>query len=241
MVKWKRWLLWGLIGFCAALLLYVINQQILTNNSWSTWSLPLTGKIIVLDAGHGGVDGGAVGKGDIQEKEIALDISLKLRDYLQQAGALVIMTRETDKDLAGEGTQRIRHRKTEDLLKRTEIVNTSNADMFISIHLNAIPSSRWYGAQVFYNPSIDENEKMAKFIQDQIRSNLENTTRKAKPINNVYMIRKAEVPGALVEVGFLSNPNERELLKTKLYQTKIAASIYQGIMRYYTNEPAPND
>lgn len=240
-MKRKRWLLWGLLGFCAALLLYVINQQILTNNSWSTWSLPLTGKIIVLDAGHGGVDGGAVGKGDIQEKDIALDISLKLRDYLQQAGALVIMTRETDKDLAGEGTQRIRHRKTEDLLKRTEIVNSSNADMFISIHLNAIPSSRWYGAQVFYNPSIDENEKIAKFIQDQIRSNLENTTRKAKPINNVYMVRKAEVPGALVEVGFLSNPNERELLKTKLYQTKVAASIYQGIMRFYTNEPAPND
>ncbi|WP_458025521.1 N-acetylmuramoyl-L-alanine amidase CwlD [Pseudalkalibacillus sp. Hm43] len=241
MVKRKKWLLWGLIGFCAALLLYVINQQILSNNSWSTWNLPLTGKIIVLDAGHGGVDGGAVGDGNVQEKDVALNISLKLRDYLQQAGALVIMTRETDKDLASEGTQRIRHRKTEDLLKRTEIVNTSDADMYVSIHLNAIPSSRWYGAQVFYNPAMDENENLAKFIQDQIRSNLENTTRKAKPISNIYMVRKAEVPGALVEVGFLSNPNERELLKTQLYQTKLAASIYQGIMRYYTNEPAPKD
>ncbi|WP_349410718.1 N-acetylmuramoyl-L-alanine amidase CwlD [Pseudalkalibacillus sp. SCS-8] len=230
-----------LIGFCAALLLYVINQQILSNNSWSTWNLPLTGKIIVLDAGHGGVDGGAVGEGNVHEKEIALNISLMLRDYLQQAGALVIMTRETDKDLAGEETKRIRHRKTEDLLKRTEIVNNSGADMFISIHLNAIPSSRWYGAQVFYNPAYDENEKVAKLIQHQIRSNLENTTRKAKPIGNVYMIRKAEIPGALVEVGFLSNPNERELLKTKLYQTKLAASIYQGILRFYANEPAPKD
>lgn len=113
--------------------------------------------------------------------------------------------------------------------------------MFISIHLNAIPSSRWYGAQVFYNPAYDENEKVAKLIQHQIRSNLENTTRKAKPIGNVYMIRKAEIPGALVEVGFLSNPNERELLKTKLYQTKLAASIYQGILRFYANEPAPKD
>lgn len=237
----KKWLLWMLIGFCAALLLYVINQQILSNNSWSTWNLPLTGKIIVLDAGHGGVDGGAVGEGNVHEKEIALNISLMLRDYLQQAGALVIMTRETDKDLAGEETKRIRHRKTEDLLKRTEIVNNSGADMFISIHLNAIPSSRWYGAQVFYNPAYDENEKVAKLIQHQIRSNLENTTRKAKPIGNVYMIRKAEIPGALVEVGFLSNPNERELLKTKLYQTKLAASIYQGILRFYANEPAPKD
>ncbi|WP_221569156.1 N-acetylmuramoyl-L-alanine amidase CwlD [Alkalihalobacillus sp. TS-13] len=241
MVKRKKWLIWGLIGFCAALLLYVIQQQLHSNDSWSTWSLPLTGKIIVLDAGHGGVDGGAVGKGNVQEKDIALDISLKLRDYLQQAGALVIMTRETDKDLASDGTKRIRNRKTEDLLKRTEIVNTSEADMFVSIHLNAIPSTRWYGAQVFYNPAIEENEKLAKLIQEQIRSNLENTTRKAKPISTVYMVRKAEIPGSLVEVGFLSNPNERELLKSKLYQTKLAASIYQGILRYYANEPAPGD
>ncbi|MGP4082534.1 N-acetylmuramoyl-L-alanine amidase CwlD [Pseudalkalibacillus sp. R45] len=241
MVKRKKWLIWGLTGFCAALLLYVIQQQLHSNDSWSTWSLPLTGKIIVLDAGHGGVDGGAIGKGDVQEKDIALKISLKLRDYLQQAGALVIMTRETDRDLASDGTKRIRNRKTEDLLKRTEIVNTSDADMFVSIHLNAIPSSRWYGAQVFYNPAIDENEKLAKLIQEQIRSNLENTTRKAKPISTVYMIRKAEIPGSLVEVGFLSNPNERELLKSKLYQTKLAASIYQGILRYYANEPAPSD
>ncbi|WP_396125756.1 N-acetylmuramoyl-L-alanine amidase CwlD [Bacillus sp. Marseille-Q3570] len=241
MVKWKKWLFWGLTGFCAALLLYVIQQQLHSNDSWSTWSLPLTGKIIVLDAGHGGVDGGAVGKGNVQEKDIALNISLKLRDYLQQAGALVIMTRETDRDLASDGTKRIRNRKTEDLLKRTEIVNTSEADMFVSIHLNAIPSSRWYGAQVFYNPAIEENEKLAKLIQEQIRSNLENTTRKAKPISTVYMVRKAEIPGSLVEVGFLSNPNERELLKSKLYQTKLAASIYQGILRYYANEPAPGD
>nr|WP_314728320.1 N-acetylmuramoyl-L-alanine amidase CwlD [Bacillus sp. Marseille-Q3570] len=218
-----------------------MQQQLHSNDSWSTWSLPLTGKIIVLDAGHGGVDGGAVGKGNVQEKDIALNISLKLRDYLQQAGALVIMTRETDRDLASDGTKRIRNRKTEDLLKRTEIVNTSEADMFVSIHLNAIPSSRWYGAQVFYNPAIEENEKLAKLIQEQIRSNLENTTRKAKPISTVYMVRKAEIPGSLVEVGFLSNPNERELLKSKLYQTKLAASIYQGILRYYANEPAPGD
>ncbi|WP_408008964.1 N-acetylmuramoyl-L-alanine amidase CwlD [Pseudalkalibacillus sp. A8] len=241
MVKRKKWLLWGLTGFCAALLIYVIQQQLLSNDSWSTWSLPLTGKIIVLDAGHGGVDGGAVGEGNVQEKNIALNISLKLRDYLQQAGALVIMTRETDRDLANDGTKRIRNRKTEDLLKRTEIVNSSEADMFISIHLNAIPSSRWYGAQVFYNPAIEENEKLGKLIQDQIRSNLENTTRKAKPISTIYMVRKAQIPGSLVEVGFLSNPNERELLKSKLYQTKLAASVYQGILRYYANEPAPSD
>ncbi|WLD93564.1 N-acetylmuramoyl-L-alanine amidase CwlD [Alkalihalobacillus sp. AL-G] len=233
----KKWIQWGLIGLCAGLLVYVIQHQLLTNHSWSTWSLPLTGEIIVLDAGHGGVDGGAVGKGNVLEKDIALNISLKLRDYLQQAGALVVMTRETDKDLAKEETKRLRHRKTEDLLKRTEIINTSGSDLYISIHLNAIPSSRWYGAQVFYNPALEQNEKLAKFIQSEIRRNLENTKREAKPINNIYMVKKATIPGALVEVGFLSNPDERELLKSELYQNKVAASIYQGILRYYAKEP----
>ncbi|WP_372508851.1 N-acetylmuramoyl-L-alanine amidase CwlD [Pseudalkalibacillus decolorationis] len=227
---------WGLIGLCAGLLVYVIQHQLTSDHSWSTWNLPLTGNIIVLDAGHGGLDGGAVGKGDILEKDVALKISVKLRDYLQQAGALVLMTRETDKDLANEDTKRLRNRKTEDLKKRAEIINTSGGDLFISIHLNAIPSPKWYGAQVFYNPAMEDNEKVAKFIQSEIRRNLENTTREAKPISNVYMVKTAEIPGALVEVGFLSNPNERELLKSELYQNKIAASIYQGILRYYAKE-----
>nr|WP_257351207.1 N-acetylmuramoyl-L-alanine amidase CwlD [Pseudalkalibacillus decolorationis] len=232
----KRWMQWGLIGLCAGLLVYVIQHQLTSDHSWSTWNLPLTGNIIVLDAGHGGLDGGAVGKGDILEKDVALKISVKLRDYLQQAGALVLMTRETDKDLANEDTKRLRNRKTEDLKKRAEIINTSGGDLFISIHLNAIPSPKWYGAQVFYNPAMEDNEKVAKFIQSEIRRNLENTTREAKPISNVYMVKTAEIPGALVEVGFLSNPNERELLKSELYQNKIAASIYQGILRYYAKE-----
>jgi N-acetylmuramoyl-L-alanine amidase len=116
------------------------------------------------------------------------------------------------------------------------MINHSDIDLFVSIHLNAIPSSRWSGAQTFYAPHHEENERVAKFIQDELRRNLGNTTRKAKPLNKVYILKNAKKPGALVEVGFLSNPTEKASLKKESYQKKIADSIYRGIIRYYTNE-----
>jgi N-acetylmuramoyl-L-alanine amidase len=236
----RKWIRWGIYAFCAAILIFMVQSQLLDKNSWSTWNLPLTGKVIVVDPGHGGPDSGARGAGEIFEKDIALNIALSLRDYLQEAGALVIMTRETDKDLAGEEARQQGRRQVTDLRARTEVVNTSDADLFISVHLNSIPSSRWRGAQVLYHPAIEENERISKFIQDAIQSNLENTDRSAKSINTLYMLRRAEIPGVLVEVGFLSNPSERDLLNTEPYQNKVAASIYQGILRYYTDEPAPS-
>jgi N-acetylmuramoyl-L-alanine amidase len=226
-----------IIGFSVGLLiLFLILQHDLSNNdSWKTWNLPLSGKIILLDAGHGGPDGGA-GSGKTLEKDIALSITLKVRDYLQQQGALVVMTRTTDKDLADPDTRGYSRRKVEDLKKRLKMINDSDNDLFISIHLNAIPASQWSGAQTFYAPQHEENARVAKFIQDELRKNLENTTRKAKPINQVYILKNAKKPGALVEVGFLSNPGERENLKKDSYQEKVAISIYKGILRYFSNE-----
>ncbi|RBW67792.1 N-acetylmuramoyl-L-alanine amidase CwlD [Bacillus taeanensis] len=226
-----------LIGI--ALFLIIVKYQFLSDHSWSTWSLPLTGKVIVIDAGHGGPDGGAVGKGDIIEKDIALDISLKLRHYLEESGALVVMTREKDTDLADADTKGYRKRKAEDLRKRVEMINEEDVDLFISIHLNAVPSPKWSGAQTFYNPSNEESETVSRFIQDEIRRNLENTARLAKKMDSVYLLRNVKTAGALVEVGFLSHPTEKELLNTKNYQNKIAASIYQGILRHYTDEEPP--
>ncbi|MFP3339300.1 N-acetylmuramoyl-L-alanine amidase, partial [Micrococcus sp. SIMBA_131] len=95
------------------------------------------------------------------------------------------------------------------------------------------------GAQTFYNPVNEESEALSRFIQDEIKRNLENTNRLAKNMDSVYLLREAEIPGSLVEVGFLSNPSERELLNTDTYQNKVAASIYQGIIRYATNESVP--
>ncbi|WP_035350887.1 N-acetylmuramoyl-L-alanine amidase CwlD [Fictibacillus gelatini] len=235
----KKWAKLTAFALGVAALIFILTYEFSENHSWKSWNLPLTGKIIIIDPGHGGMDGGAVGDGGVIEKDISLNIALKLRDYLQEAGALVIMTRETDRDLADDDTKRISARKTEDLRKRKEIINGSNGDLFVSIHLNAIPSPRWRGAQVFYHPTGKEGEEVSKFIQDEIKRNLENTDRLAKSIDGIYLLRTAKIPGTLVEVGFLSNPTERELLKTEHYQMQVAACIYQGILRYYTNEPVP--
>ncbi|PKR83160.1 N-acetylmuramoyl-L-alanine amidase CwlD [Heyndrickxia camelliae] len=221
--------------FGAILLFLLFQFQFFQKDTWDSWNLPLSGKIIYLDPGHGGPDGGA-GDEDALEKEIALKISLKLRDFLQEQGALVLMTRETDKDLAGSDVRGYSRRKVEDLKKRLELINKSDADLYISIHLNSIPSPRWSGAQTFYSPHLIENKRIAKFIQDELIKNLGNTDRQAKMLQNVYIVKNSKKPGALVEVGFLSNAQERQNLKSNQYQEKVSASIYNGIMRYFTNE-----
>lgn len=237
MIRKYKWIALT-IGF---IILIIIIQYPLSNHySWRPWNLPLSGKIIYLDPGHGGPDGGAVGK-ELLEKDIALDISLILRDYLQEQGALVLLTREEDRDLASDDTKGYSKRKSEDIRKRVELINESEADVYISIHLNAIPSSRWRGAQTFFEGNYKENEEFAKFIQDELRRNLENTDRKAKPISGIYLLKHAKKPGALVEVGFLSNPSEEQLLSQEEYRDKVAASIYKGILRYFSNESNPPD
>ncbi|WP_128896401.1 N-acetylmuramoyl-L-alanine amidase CwlD [Longirhabdus pacifica] len=206
-----------------------------TTTTWTQWTLPLSGQVIVIDPGHGGPDGGAVSKNGLLEKDINLDISLYLRDYLQQAGAIVYMTREGDYDLAEEGKQ-IR-RKRQDILRRAEIIQEKQAQLFISIHMNSIPSSRWSGAQTFYHSSGDpDSKKLAFFIQDEIKSSLNNTDREILPADSIYLLKTLEIPGALVEAGFLSNATESSLLGEAAYQQKIALAIYQGVLRYSSGE-----
>lgn len=132
----------------------------------------------------------------------------------------MLLTREKDEDLASDDTHGYSRRKSEDIRKRVRLIDESDADLFLSIHLNAIPSPKWRGAQTFYDGKYQENEAIAKFIQDELRKNLRNTDRKAKPISGVYLLKHAKKPGALVEVGFLSNPSEEELLASEEYQKK---------------------
>src|SRR5699024_1338212 len=204
---------------------------------WIRWSLPLSGKTIVIDPGHGGPDGGAEGKDDTKEKDITLIVAKKLQDYLQQSGAIVYLTRETDKDLAAGDTERLSRRKAEDIRKRLAFIHDKKADFFVSVHLNALGSTKWHGAQTFYYPGSEEGEHLAKMIQSEMTHQLENTNRSALALNHMYLLKHAEVPGALSEIGFLSNEKERELLKKNDYQEKVAASMYHGILRYVTEEP----
>lgn len=233
----RKALLW--ITACMLLLaLFAYNMP--TDRSWSGWSLPLSGKVIVLDAGHGGPDGGASSSNGVVEKDVTLPISMYLRDFLQQAGAIVVMTRDGDYDLAQPDTKGWSRRKAEDLKKRVQLVNEQEADMLVSIHLNAIPSKKWTGAQTFYAPRIKESGQLATLVQDEIKRVLKNTDRSAKKTDDIYILRMLERPAILVEVGFLSNDEEAKMMSKTEYQKQMANAIYQGILRYSSGERVPD-
>ncbi|TFJ91727.1 N-acetylmuramoyl-L-alanine amidase CwlD [Lentibacillus salicampi] len=235
MQRFIKFFMWGAGFIVLALLVQFPIQK--ADSTWQTWSLPLSGKTIVIDPGHGGPDGGAVGKDETLEKDIALEVARKARDFLQQSGALVYLTREDDTDLAAEDTKGLSRRKAEDIRERLKFIHDQEADFFITLHLNALSSEQWHGAQTFYHPKEDKSKHLATMIQEEVIRNLDNTTRKPLALNNVYLLKHAEVPGALVEIGFLSNAHEREHLKKDSYQRKMAGSIYEGILRYVTEEP----
>jgi N-acetylmuramoyl-L-alanine amidase len=227
----------ALTALLIGLICFIFMHELPATKTWTYWTMPLSGKKIAIDAGHGGPDGGAQSKSGILEKDINLSISLYLRDYFQQAGALVLMTREEDKDLADPGTKGLSKRKTEDLHARGDLISSQQADLLLTIHMNSIPSSQWHGAQTFYYPNHPESKLLAQLIQSEMKRNLGNTDRVAKTVDKgVYLLKALKIPSALVEVGFLSNPQEAALLADRNYQKKVAASIYQAVLRYYSGE-----
>ena len=199
---------------------------------------PLGGITIVLDAGHGGIDGGA-SNGDVIEKDITLAVTQKLARQLKRLGAEVIMTRTTDGDVISEHKPNetfasLRERKKQDIFLRQSIVASTQPDLFITVHANAIPDSKWRGAQVFYHKTgREESQYLAKAVMDSIKGELGNTDREALAIEKVYLLKKTDVPAILVETGFISNPEERDLLVNKKYQDKIATAIAEGIEDYF--------
>ncbi|WP_035155156.1 N-acetylmuramoyl-L-alanine amidase CwlD [Cohnella thermotolerans] len=217
----------------------VLSTEMPSAKTWTFWTTPLTGKVIALDAGHGGADGGAVSRDGVIEKDINLAIALYLRDYLQQAGALVILTREGDYDLAEEGVKGYSKRKTEDLKRRVQTIQERKADLAVSIHLNSVPSSKWSGAQTFYSPNVPDSARLATVIQGEIKETLGNTNRTALTNSTVYLLKSLPMPAALVEIGFLSNPGEARMLADENYQKKVAAALYRGILRYSAGEGPP--
>ena len=245
----KRFVIWltpagvaRIAGAAAMILLvfWLLGRDVPVSRALATWAMPLSGQVIILDAGHGGIDGGAVSQEGHIEKDLNLAIALRLRDYLQQSGAIVYMTRDGDYDLASSGTKTTARRKTEDLKQRVQFIKDHKANLVISIHMNSIPSPRWFGAQTFYYPSNPNNVSLATLIQSELISSLENTKRVASTVDEVYLLKNLQdTPSALVEVGFLSNPSEAKKLADAEYQRRVAGAIYQGILRYGSGERVP--
>nr|WP_206154924.1 N-acetylmuramoyl-L-alanine amidase CwlD [Clostridium muellerianum] len=189
---------------------------------------------ILIDPGHGGIDGGAESRSGILEKDINLKISLKFKSELEKQKYKVIMTREEDKGLY-EDNGRIRKKKVEDLNNRCKMKKDSKCNMFVSIHLNMFPEEKYYGAQVWYSKNA-ESEKLAKITQENLRRDLDpNNKRKEKPALDSYKVLRCNdsMPSILVECGFLSNQVEAEKLNTSEYQDKIVKSLIKSIDDYY--------
>lgn len=189
---------------------------------------PLVGKTIYLDAGHGGKDPGAYYK-DIYEEDINLSIVLKLRDKLESLGAIVYLTRDSDYDLSNPNAIL---RKRSDLSNRVKMINSSDADIYLSIHLNSSSNTSWKGAQVFYDDINKNNEKLADIFQKSFNKYL-NSNRKIQEISTLYMYKRITKPGLLLELGFISNPNERYLLNREDYQNKIVNVLSDSLLEVF--------
>ncbi|KAF0196826.1 MAG: N-acetylmuramoyl-L-alanine amidase CwlD [Bacillota bacterium] len=203
-----------------------------------TLSVPLLYRIVAIDPGHGGVDPGALGHNGMHEKAIVLNIALKLRSLLQSSGAIVVMTRDTDTDLseASLGNQYSR-RKRQDLERRVELIDNSGAELLVSIHVNSIASGRWAGGQAFYSPGSDQGKLLAQSLQSALKEVLKNTNRQAAT-GDYYIMRESQTLASLVEVGFISNPQEGRLLAQDDYQNKVAWAIYVGILKHFAAQPS---
>ena len=191
-------------------------------------------KIIVIDPGHGGIDGGAKSEGGVIEKDINLSISLKTKDALESKGYKVIMTRSEDVGLYTEG-KKVREKKIEDLGNRVKIKKENKCDAFISIHQNMFPQKNCRGAQV-WSANNEPSQKLGKIIQQKFKEEVDqNNKREAKVAKKEYKILNDGYEGAsvIVECGFLSNPEECELLGKEDYQNKIANTLANAIDEYF--------
>lgn len=187
-------------------------------------------KVIVIDAGHGGEDGGAQSQSGILEKYINMAISDRLNELFSFFGYETVMTRSGDELIYDRSCSTIREKKVSDIHNRMKIVENNPNCIFLSIHQNHYEGTSSCGAQVFYSPNNAESEKLAESIQKTIVSDIQRDNKRLvkKSGNEIYLLRHAQVPAVMVECGFLSNPQEAEMLNKEEYQTVMAFEIFKG-------------
>lgn len=202
-----------------------------------TVSMPVSNKVIVIDAGHGIPDEGAESSNGTSEAEINLKIALKVQNLLEQSGATVILTRSDENAIYDLDSKTLKQKKISDIHNRVKIGNESSADIFVSIHLNKIPQQQYDGWQTFYNEQSADGQKLAKCLQDNLNLAIQKENKRVPmKIDNVYIVKHVEIPISIVECGFLSNPEEEKNLLDENYQTKLSWGIYNGIMDYFIDK-----
>lgn len=225
-MKKKLELIMGILMIC---IVYACSIQT-KKESVSAYNQTRDKIVVMVDAGHGGNDPGKVSLNNELEKDINLDIALKLEEILKSQNIEVVMTRTDDKGLYDEG---ISNKKNSDMKKRVELSKEKKANLVVSIHANSYVNESVCGAQVFYYKDSEGGKILAQSIQKHIsKVSTMNSKRSAKSNSDYYLLRNISVPTVIVECGFLSNVAEAAMLKNDEYQRKIAWSIHLGVMEY---------
>lgn len=213
--------------------LFTVSIGIERNDEKTAFSESIT-KVIVVDAGHGLPDGGAVGMNGSIESELNIKIAKFLEKELTKKGFTVVMTRTDENTIAEDGGS-IGKRKKEDMYKRLDIINICGADMAISIHMNKFTDSKYHGAQVIYSGNFPESKELASHIQKRLHNLPDNKSKRteAKAPKGIFLLKNAKIPAVIVECGFISNYDEEKLLNTEKYQKELASAILGGIEDYY--------
>lgn len=200
-------------------------------------SMPITQKTVIVDAGHGGDDGGAIGIDGTVEKDINLDIALKLEKILKFYGFNVIMTRTQDVMTCDDGLDSLRKRKISDIHNRFELMRKNPDAIFISVHQNKFEDSSQHGTQVFYSGNDERSKELAEAIQTSVTLTLQQKNDRVvkKSGSGIYLLYHAKIPAVLVECGFISNSDEVKMLKNESYRMKLAILIADGLLKYLSN------
>lgn len=200
-------------------------------------SMPITQKTVIVDAGHGGDDGGAIGIDGTVEKDINLDIALKLEKILKFYGFNVIMTRTQDVMTCDDGLDSLRKRKISDIHNRFELMRKNPDAIFISVHQNKFEDSSQHGTQVFYSGNDERSKELAEAIQTSVTLTLQRKNDRVvkKSGSGIYLLYHAKIPAVLVECGFISNSDEVKKLKDESYRMKLAILIADGLLKYISN------
>ena len=229
----------ALLIICIIVILFIFHQNDISG-MFSTIFKNSLSTVVIIDAGHGGFDCGAIGVGNIYEKDINLAVSIKLRDLLNLNGYIVKMTRVTDVGTESPDAVSIRQKKHSDIKNRLKLMNENKNGIYISIHQNMFSQSKYYGSQVFYSGNNEGSRILAENIQSQLIDLLQpqNNRRIKRATSDIFLLYNAnkEMPSIMVECGFMSNENELKLLMDLDYQKKLAFSIFSGLTKFLYTE-----
>lgn len=236
-MRLRRWIL-PFIAVSALCLVAIGGLQSIQQPFTSTIGTASYERTVIIDPGHGGLDGGAVGTTGNNEKDINLSISLKLRTFFAAAGYQVIMTRQDDRSIHNSGSHTLREQKTSDIHNRFTFTQKYPKALFLSIHQNLYTESQYSGAQVFYSKNNPDSKVLAQCLQTDIHTLLQpQNDRVIKPAgSNLYILYHARSPTVLVECGFVSNPAENAKLQDDTYQNQMAFSIFYGTTHFYAEQ-----